>query len=151
MYKMNYIENFNKAALDSKLDIAITWFKKETNEHEREIREIWWYEIILNKEESNFKIMIDETHTITVQHQDGKFVFINNHEWIINWWFLKDIEESITLKENEILEWNENVNTLNRIIKFYLGYSNDEEKTAFHDEESLNKVAKLFEIISENK
>lgn len=144
---MNYIENFDKTELDTKLDIAITWFKKELKDHEKGIRDIWWYVVTLNKEESNFKIEIDEVHTITVQYQDWEFEFIDNHEWIIS----RSTVDDTTLEKNETLKWNENVNTLNRIIKFYTTYDSDKSKKPLHKRRHLKKAAKLFEIISENK
>ena len=139
--------HINKIELNSDIDETIKWFEKELIDYVKEIMKIWGYEITINKKESNFRIEINNIHTITVQYGDWEFEFIDNHEWIIDKQTLDDID----LDEDEILVWNENVNNLNKIIKFYAWFDENENKKAFCKPEDLKAIAKLFEIIKVDK
>lgn len=144
---MSNVEHINKIELNSDIDETIKWFEKELIDYVKEITKIWGYEITINKKESNFRIEINNIHTVTVQYGDWEFEFIDNHEWIIDKQTLDDID----LDEDEILVWNENVNNLNKIIKFYAWFDENENKKAFCKPEDLKAIAKLFEIIKVDK
>jgi len=125
-----------------KLELKVEWLKKENG---LEYMKIWWHTFEINKEKKEFSIEINETHIVTVKFIDWEFIFNENHEWDISWTNV----DNFSLEENETLKWNEKVNTLNKLIKFYSWHDNEEWKWAIDNEEDLQKLAKLFEMIRE--
>lgn len=130
-----------EAPIETTFNATMVALENLDDDNPLEKKNVWGYQVEINKDEQKFYFKLDDVNTIIVDYNDWKFNFYHNHEWLLT---NGDVDDFATLWNDESLDGNDNVIFLNKIIKLY-GWK------ALNNENDLKKAAGLFDTLKQKE